>query len=1466
MTKPKRKPRKAEQAAAAREAKRAQYFTPGNVVKGYGGLDRVLAYRPQGEGSRDGAWEVQVQRVAKRGDGFEPVAGEHPRWHSTEPEAKDLAAGPVARAPATGEAMASRVNSTGVSRLRGMERFGTGIADVELAERQVDGLIGVPLRWEIRADESLGGSTPAAYDRTAGAVLTNKAFFPFMSQAQAVTVLTEEFLHGVDSLSDQRTLMAGSARLAPDGDIRAEVEAKRGSNREAQQFLAYPLDDPRLDQKTVKTELFARLGVLYFNDPDAFRSTFPTTYEAYHEVFGLQRDAAQGSDFVLRERAWRSGPVGDAQGGVQSGPARQIRERLAQRADGKPADPRLGQLRAQLAQVFGAPARGGVFGSRLIRNADPADAPARARRGSGEGIDLASARDFAKSLTDQGLVTLNVVQSVADMPAQPRERVLALAPDGRVRGAYLRQGDAIWMVADHIRGADEFVSVALHEAFHRGLARTIPEAKPVLQQMWRTNRALRAATAEQQRAHGIGRAEAIEEALAVMAERGEARDLTGWGKLLEVIRSWLGKVADAVGVSMTWTDDMVADFVAGMTREGLQGGVHVNQAEGAGAALSRAPFADTVDALKTTATRKGLANLYNDLTKTQAGFNWWHKTIGTQYAKAKRNADFGRVYNRAQDYLHDTSAFANDAAGQAPDLLPQLNGWRDLLRPIALKEADRATVSKAVFEGTLNWTRNEAGELVESTGDEPAGVVFTDAELERMGLGDEQRKLYRQFRASVDRSLDLMAAADAVRYLADDIPQAMKQMVSDGDVGRFKGLVSAMLADKAETAPDKARWATMRDHIADKYSRIDELKGRGYAPLMRFGRYSVYVTRDAGGAEPEQVYFGLYETEREANKAARDFTEMHRDDPGVQVRQGLMSEQAHKLFAGMDPETVAVFADLAGMERTEEFEAYLKLALANRSALKRLIRRKGVAGFSEDVSRVLASFITSNARAASSSMHLGDIAAAVGDMRQRHVAGDVLDEAIKLKDYVQNPTEEAQGVRGLLFVQYLGGLVASALVNMTQPLTMTYPYLSQFGGPAKAAARLAGAIKQAAAKVDESTELGQALAKAEKEGVVSPQEIHQLQAEASRNVGNRPWVRKTLFLWGSLFSLAEQFNRRSTFIAAWNTAKAEGMDDPFRFASEAVGETQGVYNRANKPNWARGALGGTLFTFKQFSISYLEFLSRLPTREKALALAILMLTAGAQGLPGADDLDDLVDTLAQQSGYDFNSRKAKDRFLTSVLGRGGADFIMHGFSAIPGFPLDVSGRMSVGNLIPGTGLMLKSETDKGRGMQEVLGPAGGFAADLMKMADSRDLMQAVPVALRNLGKGIDMMQTGEYRDTRGRKVRDVTPAEAVTKMVGFQPAEVARDSREMSDKRQQVSLAKVIESEIAGEWAAGLVERDPKKVEAARERLRQWNADNPNSRIGITPQQIARRAREIRMPREERFMKSVPKEMRGTLQ
>jgi hypothetical protein len=453
--------------------------------------------------------------------------------------------------------------------------------------------------------------------------------------------------------------------------------------------------------------------------------------------------------------------------------------------------------------------------------------------------------------------------------------------------------------------------------------------------------------------------------------------------------------------------------------------------------------------------------------------------------------------------------------------------------------------------------------------------------------------------------------------------------------------------------------------------------------------------------------------------------------------------------------------------------------------------------------------------------------------------------------------------------------------------------LSQYGGITKAGKQMVAATRDALKEKTGDTKLDEALRHAEEAGIVSPQEVHQLQAQASgkgalvSGDGTRTGDAKAIASntaarvmlgWGKLFGVAEQFNRRSTFIAAYRTAVEQGIADPAKFAERAIAETQGVDNKGNKPAWARGAVGATLFTFKQFSITYMEMLGRMamgPNANTASrmavlnALGILVLMAGVGGLPGADDLDDLISGLMQSMGYNFDSKAKRRAFLVEHLGAGGQRFLEHGLSGLPGVPIDVSGRLGLGNLIPGTGLLTKKK-DHTSDVAELAGPAG----DLFKRAFSAggNLIQGdfagaatdvLPMAGRNVIKAADMANMGMYRDQRGNKVIDTDLIDAAFKGIGFQPNAVKQVQDATGEAQRMIAQNKIRETEIADKWAQGMFEKNQTKVTDARQELADWNSDNPDMRIKINMGQILKRLQAMRMSKEQRIEKTAPKEIRA---
>lgn len=895
---------------------------------------------------------------------------------------------------------------------------------------------------------------------------------------------------------------------------------------------------------------------------------------------------------------------------------------------------------------------------------------------------------------------------------------------------------------------------------------------------------------------------------------------------------------------------------------------------------------------------QGVMQRLEDLTSSQRGFNrWWHRTVGTQLHKAKTNKDFGRVFYAVQDFMKDTSRMATLAADRAPDLLPQVDSLRDVQKLLPqmvntkARKADLKAASDALFDGTLRYTRNEEGEAVPVAADsaEAGGLVWTTAELRERGLNERAIALYRQARASIDQSLDSLMAADVYRMstgmrpemlasdpgahanlmermrraAASDDPRAAVSMAlralnaqgaqAQAQVRRLRNELDRLKDEDSPTAflarsglkraADLANQINQaRETMQAKIDRIAELQAKGYAPLMRFGPYTVDVVDESGA----RVFFGMYETQFAANRAARRFREQ-----GLTVSQGVKSQREFELLKGVSPETAMLFADMLGIEKNDVMQAWLQNALAEQSALKRHIRRKGIEGFDDDSSRVVAAFITSNARAGARALHGLRIQERVESVRE----GDVKDEAIALAQYVDNPREEAQAVRSLLFINYIGGSIASALVNLTQTVVQTFPYLAQYGGVASSARRVAAAMKLALGKI-EDPDLAAAVKRAEDDGVIKPQEVFQLQAEASRSLGSDLRVRAALALWGSFFQAAEVFNRRVAFIAAYQTAKEQKIASPFAFAENAVDETQGVFNKGNRPNWSRGAVGATLFTFKTFTIQYVEFLKRLPPKEKALALAVLVVLSGMRGIPFAEDAEDIIDTVAQHLGYSFTTKDAMHRFAANTLGREFADFLMHGASGTGLIPFDVSQRLGMGDLLPATGLLKPSETRREEQVLEVFGVAGGAVRDALKG-------QVAPLALRNLAKGWEMYDRGIYTDTRGRKVMDVDAADAALKAIGLQPAKVAAESRAVSTQYEQRALFTKVKGEISEQIALGMFEGDQAKVRRARERLAAWNEKNPEQKIVLSSQGIRRRVVEMRKDRAERFISTSPRELRA---
>ena len=916
-------------------------------------------------------------------------------------------------------------------------------------------------------------------------------------------------------------------------------------------------------------------------------------------------------------------------------------------------------------------------------------------------------------------------------------------------------------------------------------------------------------------------------------------------------------------------------------------------------------------------TQRNILNFWGNQKDSLKTFGLYDKTLSTQFNKALKDPHYGKVFGYVNAMQNEVSLTSIRPAELAPGVLPRIDNLKSAFKTLVKgKRADKdlTQAANAIFAGTL------AGKGVLS------GRVWSEQELRsRFGLTDKGVDYYQQARNAIDASLDEVAAAEAyamaqgfiakgLRRQIIDNPAQASDIIGDELAKQMKMLRAAIRAAKKIGEPESrindleaslALYQATDRNVEKIFVQAKNLKKAGYAPLMRFGKYTVLVQaidpatgqvlRDENG-ESMTEFYSQYETESEA-LAAKAMLEKEYQDADVRITAGTKSEMSHQMYSGISPETLALFAEAVGAESATK--KYYQLALSERSALKRRLERKNIEGFNDDLPRVLSNFITSNGRFAAQRYYMRDLNNAIKFIPK--AKGDVLDEAIKLKQFVINPSDPAAPVSTIMFAWFLGGSVASAIVNLTQPVLMTAPYLSQFGVDTATKA-MAKALPIALGKKPvNDADLRDALKRASQEGIVDAQEIFHLYSLGAQGVASgtvsalsrvpglgkvvkrgsedaRARINGFLTIWGSMFAAAEGFNRRLTFVAAWEVAKANGEKNPYAFAVRAVNETQGIYNKVNRPNLARNPAGRIILTFKQFSLMYIELLSRLWKRggpegkRAALAmLAVLMLAAGEEGLPFAQDLDDLIDTIGQLMGFDTNMRRNKRRLAYGILGKTMGDLFLYGVSSQ--LPLDFSGRLGLGNMIPGTSMVKQSnESGRTREVAEVFGPAAGLLTQIAEAYDAaaegnwgKAGQNLSPTAVKNALAAAEMAKKGYATDYKGRKTVETDAIDVAMKSIGFNPTKNAELNRRTMPQQQDIALQKKTESSIVELWARGLADRDQEMVNKAQKRLDDWNKSNKDTPIVITPNQIRQRTRDMMTDKDSRLFKKAPREMRGTL-
>ena len=410
-------------------------------------------------------------------------------------------------------------------------------------------------------------------------------------------------------------------------------------------------------------------------------------------------------------------------------------------------------------------------------------------------------------------------------------------------------------------------------------------------------------------------------------------------------------------------------------------------------------------------------------------------------------------------------------------------------------------------------------------------------------------------------------------------------------------------------------------------------------------------------------------------------------------------------------------------------------------------------------------------------------------------------------------------------------------------------------------------------------------------GVLTPAQANSLLGH-SRNYTTNPAVRQALDKWMFFYISSEQATRRAAALAAFRVQvtrqldakglKIENLTDAQRrtiyakastFATDGVRVTLGEYGVVNRPAAWRSGFQSFLYMYRVWQTTSIQTFNRLDAHGKAAFLIPLLALSGLAGLPFAEDLEDVLDTLMQRLGMTTGSVRLEAARLIDEVMPGMSPYILNGaLTKVIG--ADVAGRFSMGDFAPGTAALLPGQ-DPFQTFKEVVGPAWGFlegtlkgssqlvAAPFSETATVVDAMREGPVTLlRALGDTMAYASTGAVIDKRGYVIEDdLTTTMLAIRILGFTPGSVAAQYEVIRLAKRETNYQKQVVAKFRTQLLKAEMRGDRVTAASIRRSVKEWNAVEKGTLLEIRDfeKNYQRLKKQALMPAKQRFMQSAGK-------
>jgi hypothetical protein len=1057
----------------------------------------------------------------------------------------------------------------------------------------------------------------------------------------------------------------------------------------------------------------------------------------------------------------------------------------------------------------------------------------------------------------------------------------------------------IWLVSDNIHTTKQAIETYLHEVVgHYGIRTVFSDAE----------------LATLQRLSGKKTQRELEEYIAAVAENEHLNP----GFLAKVV-AFFKRSLRSMGINVKLGKSEVS-LILRDTREALKGRV-INKysprklestTEGAEGESPTVTMYKAVGAV-------GGEQMEADTIKWQS---LWEIKIGQHlYTPIQMVKRFGRHASEAGSYLRTVEEWWNTKVGIMGEANPVAEAWNKL------PDVQGKRLGEALFEVSI-----ESEKLNRRLTPEETSKI-----LNKLKLSPEAQHIYygvsKSFVDTINR-LESGLKYNAIREHMDSAERA-REFLNRWDAAIGNTDAQLDLFQEFALEGEALEGSTLSGTLKSIHNDMQIMKNRNYFPRMRFGQNAVVIR----ALHDDVVYQGekfiqnqivSFETFESANPAKSRVEEINKTlPPGFSVKFTIMKDTEFS-FVGMPPgllNTINTELDLDAEQKQDLKEIFIRVS-PGRAFLRHLIQRRGVAGFSADAQRVYATYMLNASNHIARVEHYKDMQVHLEDMESRRkgydpvatkaarelnpgaaaqVASGVDTQRVGLManyfnkhyKYIMNPGNDLAKLRAMGFMWYLGFNAKSAVVNLSQVPLVTYPYLGERFGDARALNAIRQAMPAAAKLVTGkgkhglSPEILEVVTRLTESGLLDESIATELAGFSESTVLER-MIPKTaigrnynqLSLWSAwMFRHAEKYNRHVTAIAAAklvlegsSTEARANIDEAYLMAKDAIQSTQFEYAKWNRPEFMRGKKS-VFFLFWQ----YMQHATFLAAGGQGAGTAgrfwlLLVLAAGLQGLPFAENLLDIIDFSSTQAkkltGSDdphTDTRLALRELLNSMTENNDmTEGIMHGMSRYYGMgPLhameafgvpvpntDVSGSLSLGRIVPGLEDMLgqaRSPEEKfGRAIVEAMGPVLGVPYAVWRsMNDTnpdswKKWERAMPVVLKSASRAMRIAERGEETARGGGQVLEYDPTdidqrtELIAQALGFSPTRLGQAYELNSAQMHAQKWYSTRRSLLLEDYVYARMHGKRRMMADVKREIRMFNHSAPTGKIAITPQTMAK--------------------------